>query len=391
MLHRCGLWKRTKSPLCRLYENVIKRMLALLATTAILATALPNLVQIVSAESREMTVYRYLKEEMSLNTAATCGIMANLQKESNFNPNCSFTESGGFVSYGLCQWNRERLTALKNYCSNHGYDYQSLTGQLHYMQYELETSELSAYNKVRNVSDTPSGAYDAGYNWAKYFERCSEWYQGVHQYSQRAELAKNTYWPRYHVHSYSSSVTEQPGCTTTGVRTYSCSCGASSYTEILTALGHNWSTWAITTVPTCTVAGISMRSCSRCGQQETQTIQKNEHQYSSQTILPTCTENGYDLHTCSVCGNTYTDSIIPATGHNFIRGVCTVCGAVDPSVLKGDLNLDGQITSADTVMMARYLIDLVELNEAQLTAADMNSDGVITSADTVLLARKLLE
>ena len=43
-----------------------------------------------------------------------------------------------------------------------------------------------------------------------------------------------------HTHSYSSSVTKQPTCSSAGVRTYTCSCGK-SYTESIPATGaHKW-------------------------------------------------------------------------------------------------------------------------------------------------------
>ena len=42
-----------------------------------------------------------------------------------------------------------------------------------------------------------------------------------------------------HTHDYNSSVTKQPTCTDTGIRTYTCSCG-DSYTESIPATGHNW-------------------------------------------------------------------------------------------------------------------------------------------------------
>ena len=120
-------------------------------------------------------------------------------------------------------------------------------------------------------------------------------------------------------------------------------------------------------------------------------------------VAPGCETEGVREHwMCSECARFFADAsagaelteseiIRAATGHHFDSGICTVCGAIDQTLPKGDINLDGQITSADTVMLARYLIDLAELNKAQLTAADMNSDGVITSADIVLLAQLLLE
>ena len=43
-----------------------------------------------------------------------------------------------------------------------------------------------------------------------------------------------------HQHSYTSSITTQPTCSTPGVRTYTCVSGDDSYTESIPATGHNW-------------------------------------------------------------------------------------------------------------------------------------------------------
>lgn len=42
-----------------------------------------------------------------------------------------------------------------------------------------------------------------------------------------------------HTHSYTSSVTKNPTCTEEGIRTYTCTCGA-SYTEAIAKVNHNW-------------------------------------------------------------------------------------------------------------------------------------------------------
>ena len=127
-----------------------------------------------------------------MNTAAACGILANIQHESGFNPRAVFIEADGRISYGICQWNAGRLLALQDYCEQHGYDASSLGGQLQYLQYELTTRERAAFYRVRGVSNTASGAYEAGYNWARYFERCADRY-----YTGRAETAYLTYWTKY--------------------------------------------------------------------------------------------------------------------------------------------------------------------------------------------------
>ncbi len=67
-----------------------------------------------------------------------------------------------------------------------------------------------------------------------------------------------------HTHSYSSSVTKQPTCTETGVRTYSCSCG-SSYTESIAAKGHDYeSNFTVDKEATATTEGSKSRHCKNC-------------------------------------------------------------------------------------------------------------------------------
>lgn len=51
------------------------------------------------------------------------------------------------------------------------------------------------------------------------------------------------------------------------------------------------------------------------------------HTYGAWTVekVATCTETGIRMKTCS-CGDVQSETI-PARGHNFVNGVCTVCGA----------------------------------------------------------------
>jgi hypothetical protein len=60
------------------------------------------------------------------------------------------------------------------------------------------------------------------------------------------------------------------------------------------------------------------------------------------------------------------------------------------SILIGDVNGDGDITNADVVRLARYIVGLSSIEEKYLFAADINGDGYITNADVVLLARYVI-
>ena len=94
-------------------------------------------------------------------------------------------------------------------------------------------------------------------------------------------------------HSYSEAVTTVPGCETEGTKTFTCSSCGIRYTEVIPATGH-------TEEP---VSGFA----------------------------PTCTDSGLtDGVSCSVCGKVITaQKYIPANGHSFTDGICTVCGEED--------------------------------------------------------------
>ena len=157
-----------------------------------------------SALSNEETIYEFLKNECGLNTAAACGVLANIEKESNFNPDlqeAGYSWSGG-AGYGICQWTNSprtnssgRRTDLVNWCGSKGYNYRSLDGQLHFLKHELETSYTGVYNHLKSVSNNGDGAYSAGYKWCYSFEVPNGYDSGVSE--TRGNLARSKYWPKY--------------------------------------------------------------------------------------------------------------------------------------------------------------------------------------------------
>lgn len=79
--------------------------------------------------------------------------------------------------------------------------------------------------------------------------------------------------PIPHTHSYTSKVTKDPNCTEKGIRTYTCSCG-DSYTEEISALGHDYDGGVITKEPTTSEEGVRTFTCRRCGHAYTEAIPK---------------------------------------------------------------------------------------------------------------------
>ena len=63
--------------------------------------------------------------------------------------------------------------------------------------------------------------------------------------------------------------------------------------------------------------------CEECEQR----INEEEHHYEKETIkAPTCKEGGVVRFTCTDCGYTFDNKVSKTTDHNFVGGVCTVCG-----------------------------------------------------------------
>ena len=97
-----------------------------------------------------------------------------------------------------------------------------------------------------------------------------------------------------HTHSYTSSVTTEPTCVKTGVRTYTCSCGA-SYTETIPATGVHTPEEIPAVTASCTNVGYTAGSrCTVCEQ-----------------VLVAPTE-------------------VPMTEHQYVDGHCTGCGRDEP-------------------------------------------------------------
>ena len=53
------------------------------------------------------------------------------------------------------------------------------------------------------------------------------------------------------------------------------------------------------------------------------------------------------------------------------------------NIKKGDVNGDGNITSADALMVLKYAAGKIKLSDSQIQAADVNSSGTVTSADAL--------
>ena len=125
-------------------------------------------------------------------------------------------------------------------------------------------------------------------------------------------------------HTYQVTATKAATCTDQGYTSYQCSKCGDAYTTYTAALGHDY------------VEGV----CAHCGALDPDYNSGHTHSYTDEVIAPTCTEKGYTLHTCTICGSSYKDSEIAALGHNYVNGICTRCGALDPNASEHDCPCD---------------------------------------------------
>ena len=145
---------------------------------------------VVTGKANQDAIYSYLSSQ-GFNDAAISGILANIQHESNFNPNAL---GDGGTSYGICQWHSGRWTRLKNYCSQNGLDSTTLDGQLSFLVWELQNNYPSVYNKIISVPNTAQGAYDAAYEWTVHYEIPANKESSG---NRRGNTAVNNYWSTY--------------------------------------------------------------------------------------------------------------------------------------------------------------------------------------------------
>lgn len=136
----------------------------------------------------ETIIFNFITQTLGYNVAVACGILANAEAESAFNP---YEDRGdGGTSYGLFQWHADRMKKL---FSMYGSKPKPID-QLKYLQYELNGSESRAKTFLDRVKNNAQGAYDAGSDFCYYYERPSD---SKNKAAIRGAAARDKYWKYY--------------------------------------------------------------------------------------------------------------------------------------------------------------------------------------------------
>lgn len=64
---------------------------------------------------------------------------------------------------------------------------------------------------------------------------------------------------------------------------------------------------------------------------EVRNMTPHTHSYKDVVTAPTCTERGFTTHKCTKCDDSYIDTYTDPLGHDFIDGVCNLCGEIEAS------------------------------------------------------------
>ena len=142
-------------------------------------------------KSNEEKIFYFFMQDLKFNNAADCGVLANIYRESSFNP-AAVGDNG--TSFGICQWHNDRASRLRGWCKDNDYDWQSMEGQLNYLAYELQTYYPNTFRMVKGVKNSKAGAYEAAYNWCCYYEIPVDTQNTA---KMRGSLARDMFWPKY--------------------------------------------------------------------------------------------------------------------------------------------------------------------------------------------------
>ena len=171
-------------------------------------------------------------------------------------------------------------------------------------------------------------------------------------------------------HAHTTTNRKEPTCTEAGYVDEVCDiCKEVLLHTVLPATGHKYQNGK------CTVCGVL------CEHTHT-TVNRKE---------PTCTEAGYVDEVCDNCKEVLSHEDLPAAGHKYQNGTCTVCGMRDPDArMLGDLTNDGKIKATDYLLLKRHVLGTFALTEEQLLVADVNHDNRVNATDYMMVKRHVL-
>ena len=142
--------------------------------------------------SNEQQVWLFCRNEMGYTKSGSCGILANVYRESDFRTGIEEEEYKEGI--GICQWSFERHTRFISWCRKNNFDSSRLRSQLEFMKYELENDFSFTGDLLKTIQENETGAYDAGY-WVCFEYEMPDEFEFVSD--DRAVCSRDSFWPIY--------------------------------------------------------------------------------------------------------------------------------------------------------------------------------------------------
>ena len=158
-------------------------------------------------------------------------------------------------------------------------------------------------------------------------------------------------------------ITEDPTCTASGVRTFTCSVCGGTITEAVPALGHVYSEeWTIDSPATCTEDGSKSRHCTRCGSSADVSVTAipalgHSMDEGIVTKLPSLTECGYLTYTCQTCGDTVVEELDISFYEQFFTLHDGILSVKDTALLPSSLIIPESIDGENVISIGSNAFD----------------------------------
>ena len=156
-------------------------------------------------------------------------------------------------------------------------------------------------------------------------------------------------------HDYSKewTIDKKATCTESGSKSHHCArCDSKTDVTVIPKTSHNWNDGVITTKATCTKDGVKTYTCKDCKVTKTEVVKALGHDYSNEWTIDkkaTCTESGSKSHHCTRCGSKADATVIPKTSHNFDNGVITTAPTCTKDGIKTYTCKDCKTTKTEVI------------------------------------------
>lgn len=188
------------------------------------------------------------------------------------------------------------------------------------------------------------------------------------------------------------SVTTQPTCVATGVKTFACTvegCTATKTEDVEKSEEHAWeATKTVDKVASCKEKGLKSTHCSLCdATKDPEEIEKTEHDYEESVVAPTCYAKGYTLYECKNCGEKYTTNETDTVPHTFDAGtVTTEATCIEKGVKTFKCTTEGCTeTKTEEIPLAAHKGESIPEVEADCTTAGSKGGTKCSVCQKVLI------